>query len=272
MSRKIGRIVNLLLKPAKIRIERRRPETQQKRKAPWYKYINAIQEFKDCLTAQMLGELPHFENRIELIADLHGVNISEAFWIISSLHQSFVVEGDVCEFGAAAGKNSALLANEIRNTDKSLWLFDSFQGLPEPSKKDELLDDFWGLQSIEAYESTMIFSANSVKSRLKAISFPSSRVTIVSGFIEETIRSHNLPDSVCFAFVDFDFYKPILVALNCLSHHLAPRGHIIVDDYCFFSSGVKTAGDEFMTSHSEHFTLELPLYYAGHFAILSKNS
>ena len=46
--------------------------------------------------------------------------------------------------------------------------------------------------------------------------------------------------------MDFDFYEPIKTALNFL-HDATPSGAIImVDDYDFFSTGVKTAVDEFI--------------------------
>jgi O-methyltransferase len=38
---------------------------------------------------------------------------------------------------------SALLANEIRSTERTLWLFDSFKGLGKPSEKDLLIDDIF---------------------------------------------------------------------------------------------------------------------------------
>jgi O-methyltransferase len=63
--------------------------------------------------------------------------------LIEYLHQSLPVEGDVCEFGVAQGAISAVLAHEIKNTNKNIWLFDSFEGLPEPSEKDILINDLF---------------------------------------------------------------------------------------------------------------------------------
>src|SRR5450755_2563393 len=79
------------------------------------------------------------EGRSELLAKLLGTQLSEAVYIINCLHRSLKLPGDVCEFGIAQGATSALLANEIRDTDKLLWLFDSFEGLPTPTEKDSLI-------------------------------------------------------------------------------------------------------------------------------------
>lgn len=69
------------------------------------------------------------------MAKLLGTQISEAMYILVFLHRSLELDGDVCEFGVAQGATSALLANEIRTTQKNLWLFDSFKGLPKRNGK-----------------------------------------------------------------------------------------------------------------------------------------
>lgn len=210
------------------------------------------------------------EGRSELLAKLLGTQLSEAVYIINYLHQSLKLPGDVCEFGIAQGATSALLANEIRATDKLLWLFDSFEGLPKPTEKDALINDIFGLGTIEKYQGTMAYGVNEVLERLRAISYPPARVKIVPGFIENTISLVDLPDRVCFAYVDFDFYEPILIALNYLNKHLPKGGCIVVDDYGFFSSGAGAAVDEFLTAHPSQYDFVLPDKSAGHFAILSK--
>ena len=66
------------------------------------------------------------------------------------------MSGDICEFGVAQGTTSALMSNEIKGLkERNLWLFDSFEGLPMPTEKDQLKDDIFSLGSIEAYKGTM---------------------------------------------------------------------------------------------------------------------
>jgi O-methyltransferase len=215
---------------------------------------------------------PGPEGRSELLAQLLGTQLAEAVYVINYLHQSLTLPGDVCEFGVAQGATSALLANEIRHTDKLLWLFDSFAGLPKPHEKDTLIHDMFGLGTMEKYQGTMAYGVNEVLARLQAISYPLPRVKIIPGFIEDTISSGNLPNRVCFAYVDFDFYEPILIALNYLNEHLSTGGCAVVDDYGYFSSGAQAAVDEFVASHSSRFDFILPDKSAGHFAILVKTA
>jgi len=218
--------------------------------------------------------IPANANRAELTARLLGTPSSEAYFIIEAISRINKIPGDVCEFGVAQGETSALIANEIRETSRKLHLFDSFEGLPRPTAKDELIDDFFGLGKIEKYEGTMNCDKKMVIQRLQEISFDSKRYVIHEGFIEKTIHQEiNLPKNVSFAYIDFDFYEPIFIALNFL-HNVTPEGGIfIVDDYDFFSTGVKTAVDEFIHDKNKiekYYDIEIPDKRFGCFAILYK--
>jgi hypothetical protein len=232
--------------------------------------MEVLRQLEGCYRDLLFPEIPDRENRTELMAELLGTSPAEAMYVLSALFRSLPHPGDICEFGIAQGATSALLANEIRETGKKLWLFDSFEGLPEPTEKDKLIDDIFNLGSIEAYAGKMACDVSMVKERLSAIAFPLSRVQIVPGFIERTIHLAELPKAVCFAYVDFDFYEPILIALQYLDQHLSVGGHVVVDDYGWFSSGAQTAVDEFIDMHRGRYETTLPIKSAGHFALLKK--
>ena len=187
------------------------------------------------------------EIRSKLLARLLGTQPSEAYFIVHALAMSKDVRGDVCEFGVAQGETSALIANEIQSGNKVLHLFDSFEGLPKPTEKDKLKDDIFSLGSMEAYSGTMLCPEEMVCARLRAISFPAQRFVIHKGFIDQVLRDDSsLPKEVSFAYVDFDFYDPIKLTLDFLHRRTSTGAIIIVDDYDFFSTGVKTAVDEFL--------------------------
>lgn len=209
-----------------------------------------------------------------LLSRLLGTPPSEAYFLIQALAKTEFVDGDVCEFGVAQGETSALIANEISNcTAKVLHLFDSFEGLPQPTDKDKLKDDIFSLGNINAYAGTMNCSENMVHSRLAAISFPPSRYSVHKGFIENLIHTENMPSQVSFAYVDFDFYEPIKIALNFLNSVTSPGSIIIIDDYDFFSTGVKDAVDEFIqekNSGSNSYDVFVPDKVYGCFAILTR--
>lgn len=210
------------------------------------------------------------EMRPKIIASLLGTRPSMAYHIVEALAKTKLVDGDVCEFGVAQGETSALIANEIREQDKKLHLFDSFEGLPKPTAKDKLKDDMFSLGSIEAYAGTMSCPESMVISRLEEISFPLDRYVIHNGFIEETIRTdETMPTKVSFAYVDFDFYEPTRIALSYL-HSVTPcHAIVIVHDYDYFCTGVKTAVDEFIKEKNvktKMYDIQIP----GHFVVLTK--
>ena len=67
-------------------------------------------------------------------------------------------------------------------------------------------------------------------------------------------------DSVKFAFVDFDFYQPIKIVLEKLDKVIVNKGIIVVHDYNFFSAGVKTAIDEFLSDNAGLVVAEIELH------------
>ncbi len=180
-----------------------------------------------------------------LITDLLGTSAIEAINILRSLKDTKMVNGDVCEFGVAQGKTSKLIASYIKDSEKKLFLFDSFNGLPPPSKEDELKDDIFNLKEIANYTGKMAHSENKVISELKEINFDNQKMVINKGFFsKENSHLNNFPKEISFAYLDFDFYKPTKDVLEVINPLLKKNSQIIVDDYDFFSTGVKKAVDD----------------------------
>lgn len=214
------------------------------------------------------------ELRATLMARLLGTPPSEAYFLVLALAKTREMSGDVCEFGVAQGETSALIANEIRGGSSLLHLFDSFEGLPKPTQKDQLRDDIFALGSMEAYAGLMSCPEEMVQARLNAVAFPSNRVVIHKGFVEKTIElGRDLPNAVRFAYIDFDFYEPIKRTLMYLHSVTSPGAVIIVDDYDYFSTGAKTATDEFVkeiASIDGEYEVVVPAKAYGHFAVLTR--
>nr|WP_321397810.1 TylF/MycF/NovP-related O-methyltransferase [uncultured Desulfobacter sp.] len=237
----------------------------------WGKYVDTIKELYEAVRLHTLQTLPPCDDaKANYIAKLMGTGSTEALYILNGLHLSLPLEGDVCEFGVCQGATSALFAHEIVQTNKRLWLFDSFEGLPKPSDKDILINDIFELGSMASYEGTMSCGITEVQSRLRETDLSDHRVSIIPGFIEDVIEKAAMPSKVCFAYVDFDFYSPISVALDFLDKVLSPGGQILVDDYGFFSAGAQTAVNEFLTAHPGDYYFSLPAQFAGKFCMLKK--
>lgn len=236
-------------------------------------FVNLAQAYE-----QRLNELDNLivanDTRMKLLARLQGTPPSEAYFIVQALAKCKDISGDICEFGVAQGETSALIANEIQLSNKVFHLFDSFEGLPKPTEKDQLKEDIYSLGSMEAYEGSMSCPEEMVRTCLRAISFSLDRVVIHKGFVDQVFENaSNLPKEVSFAYVDFDFYEPIKLTLDFL-HGITSAGTIIiVDDYDFFSTGAKTAVDEFLeerNSSSVIYECMIPDTRYGHFAVITR--
>ena len=57
--------------------------------------------------------------------------------ILRELEKTLSVPGDVVEFGCYVGTTSVPLAKRLQKTSKRLFVYDSFEGLPEKTLEDE---------------------------------------------------------------------------------------------------------------------------------------
>jgi len=134
------------------------------------------------------------------------------------------VEGDVVELGCYEG-TSALFEQRLLQElapDKKLWLYDSFEGLPDKTIQDESALGTQFKQG-ELKASKAVLAKNFVKAGLKI-------PEIKRAWFYELDPS-DLPDQICFAFLDGDFYESILDSLKLVWPKMAQGGVIIVDDY-----------------------------------------
>jgi O-methyltransferase len=221
-------------------------------------------------TVLVLAELPELDERqIDLLIGRCGTSLGEALYILSAVHQTRTISGDVCEFGVAQGATSVQIAYMIREGTKHLYLLDSFEGLSKPTEKDKLIDDIFDLGSMAAYAGTMATPMQLPASMISSIGFPPDRVHFIKQMIEGELRDlDKLPAAVSFAYFDMDLYEPTLLSLEWF-HTVSRSGAIaIVDDYGFLSSGVESAVTEFLVG--ENYELSLPVKSAGHFCQLTK--
>lgn len=263
-GRVIRRTVDAVLKPVGGRILTR---TEEETIA--LRHQSLVRQVYAACTAGFSPPLEDRPGRAELLYRLIGTETTEALHLLHWLQQALDGDGDVCEFGVAQGATSALLANEIRDGDRRLWLYDSFRGLSVPhQEKDELIDDIFQFGSIDRYAGSMAYSVESVRSRLRSVGFPDDRTVVVEGFIRADLPADLLPHTVAFAYLDFDLYEPIRVGLDLLAPRCRPGSVLMVDDYGYFSSGPRTAVAEFLAEHPNRYELVEASPGTGHFCVL----
>jgi hypothetical protein len=121
---------------------------------------------------------------------------------------------------------------------------------------------------VESYAGRFAVPRREVEHRLAAIGWPRDHTRIIAGFFTHTSE---LPEQVALAYVDFDFYEPILNALHAIHSRSQVGTIVLVDDYGFFSAGAQTAVDEFAAASGDAWKLQPPPSYLD-FATLERVS
>ena len=152
------------------------------------------------------------------------------------------IPGDVVECGVYNGGSSALMASVCIHPEngRDMWLFDSFEGLPKPTKKDgEKAQScgWWCHGDLERVE--RIF---------KKLYIPESRVHIIKGWFHETFPSAQLSD-VALLHIDADWYESVKLCFENFYQCVRPGGFIVIDDYGHWE-GCRQATDEFLESRA----------------------
>ena len=150
------------------------------------------------------------------------VSEDETKRIIEVAKECLVIPGDVVELGCYKGDTSLMLAEIIRGTDKKLWIYDSFEGLPEKSEKDESVIG----ENFRA--GALMVTKREVKERFLRAGLP---VPVIKKAWFNELSSEDLPSKICFAFLDGDFYQSVKDSLRLVESKMAKNGVIMVHDY-----------------------------------------
>ncbi len=155
------------------------------------------------------------------------------------------VAGDVCEFGCFIGTTSLFLQRLLlaSGQKKKLYLYDSFEGLPEKSLRDE------SAKGVDFIEGELMATKSQLKLNFKKANLPLPKVK--KAWFSD-LKTKDIPKKICFAFLDGDFYESIKSPLALIKDNLQPGAVIIIDDYDNPAlPGAKLATDQFLTSYPE---------------------
>lgn len=177
---------------------------------------------------------------------MEQVSHQETEEILRLAEKSLSVAGDFVELGCYKGETSILLAKLLKaaGSDKKLWLYDSFAGLPEKAAED-------ASTAGEQFRAGELFvSKREVVEKFKRSGLPFP--VIKKAFFEELDPASDLPGKVAFAFCDGDLYGSIKTSLKLVVPKLADGGVIVVHDYNNPElPGSARAVDEFLRAHSD---------------------
>ncbi len=209
------------------------------------------------------------------------VTSSETAEILRLAQQCLPLAGDFVELGCYRGDTSVLLGKLLQeystsenskstnikpslakdnlniNTNRKLWIYDSFAGLPDKTPEDAS----GAGANFQAGE--LLVTKREVVAKIRKHGL--QNVVIKKAWFSD-LTSQDLPAQIAFAFCDGDLYSSIKISLQLVLPRLSKRGIIVVHDYNNPElPGSSRAVDEFLRSHPQY---RLQVRYT--LAILSK--
>lgn len=184
------------------------------------------------------------------------------------------IPGDFVECGVWKGGSSMLMAKTLLHfgiKDRVLWLYDTFEGMSEPTEQDKDLtgksaDDLLKSASKADARSVWCYSTlDEVKANLISTGYPAENIRFIQGKVEDSIPANMPQGDIALLRLDTDWYESTKHELIHLYPHLVQQGVLIIDDYGHWV-GAKKAVDEYLQEN--HIPLLLNMIdYSGRIAV-----
>jgi predicted O-methyltransferase YrrM len=167
------------------------------------------------------------------------------------------IPGDIVECGVWKGGSMMAVAqrlNKLGDHSRRLYLFDTFEGMTEPTEKDVV---FYGADAITLLKESKKEDENSiwcyspfqeVKNNLYSVGYENEKIHFIQGRVEQTIPN-NAPEVISILRLDTDWYESTRHELVHLFPRLSSGGVLIIDDYGWWK-GARQATDEYIQENN----------------------
>lgn len=150
------------------------------------------------------------------------------------------VPGDLIETGVWRGGASIFMKAALEaygDAGRTVWLADSFQGLPKPDHNRGSLkgDSLWRYDELAV-------SRAAVQENFERYRLMDERVRFLEGWFADTLPDAPM-DKLALIRLDGDMYDSTMVALESLYPKLSPGGFVVVDDYGAFAECAQAVED-----------------------------
>jgi hypothetical protein len=150
------------------------------------------------------------------------------------------VEGGFVECGVWRG-GASIFARAVLDaqggTDRTVWLADSFRGMPVRTSEDDLSDR--DLTNDNSYSAV---SLEEVRANFARFDLLSDQVKFLKGWFCDTLP-HAPIGKIAILRLDGDYYNSTMDPLKSLYDRVSIGGYIIVEDYNIFTSCRKAVAD-----------------------------
>jgi O-methyltransferase len=162
------------------------------------------------------------------------------------------VPGDIIETGVWRGGATILMRAVLKaygDTERIVWVADSFQGLPKPDPARypaDAGDRHWTF-------TPLVVSLEEVKANFARFGLLDDQVRFLVGWFRDTLPSAPI-DRLAVLRIDGDMYESTMDVLRHLYPKLSIGGYVIIDDYAL--RGCKAAVEDYRKQNGISETLE----------------
>ncbi|MDP9194540.1 MAG: TylF/MycF family methyltransferase [Acidobacteriota bacterium] len=159
--------------------------------------------------------------------------------------------GAIVECGVFKGGSAAVMTMAA-SSKRQVWLFDSFEGLPEPTAEDGAMAvEYAGQRASGALEpiGQCVGPLDVVKELFfEKLAIAPSRINIRQGWFQDTLPvAKDEIGPIAVLRLDGDWYDSTKVCFENLYDLVVPGGFILIDDYGYWE-GCRRAVDEFLAA------------------------
>ena len=163
------------------------------------------------------------------------------------------IPGDIVECGVWKGGSMMAVARtlmEIGANSHTLYLFDTFDGMSEPTEVDknfrgDAAADILRESDKDTSEVWAYRPLDEVKRNMQDTGYDEEKVVFVKGRVEDTLPEH-APDQISLLRLDTDWYESTYHELTHLYPRLSVGGVLIIDDYGHWA-GARQAVDQYIS-------------------------
>jgi O-methyltransferase len=157
------------------------------------------------------------------------------------------VEGDLIETGVWRGGACIFMRGVLKSyedTTRTVWVADSFQGLPAPDAKRYPADAGDDLHT----KGGLAVGVEQVKHNFERYGLLDDQVKFLVGWFKDTLPTAPI-DKLAVARLDGDMYESTIQAIEALYPKLQPGGFLIIDDYGSHMSQCGKAIHDYRDAH-----------------------
>jgi hypothetical protein len=196
------------------------------------------------------------EAEIDIVRRVRDFTMTTLDRIVSAMQATeYVVRheipGDIVECGVWRGGSMmaiALTLVRLNRADIPLYLFDTFEGMSEPTTTD-------GHAALEGWERHQTLTRNEwcyaaladVQRNLESTGYDRNLLFYIKGKVEDSLP-RSAPEQISLLRLDTDWYESTRHELEHLFPRLTPGGVLIVDDYGHWE-GCRRAVDEYFRNN-----------------------